>query len=210
MTRAMRLIAILFSIMRASLVAEARAPRTSAAEHVAAANRAFVAKDYEAALAELRIAYQLAPRPEFLLTFAQIYRGAGRLQQALEACNSYLATVPNGPLTPGAQKLAAMLRAEIAAAQPPPPPAPQQAPQPSPPPVAAVTPPPQVIATPSPPATDNATDSARARRRRLALGLSLGIGAAVVVGVAVGLGVGLGANQPRASTYGPIGFTPMP
>src|SRR5262249_49973053 len=111
----------------ATATVEARAPRTSAAEHaaaehVAAANRAFQAGSYETALAQLRIAYQLAPRPEFLLTFAQIYRAAGRLEQALEACNSYLAMVPDGPMGAGAKKLAEMLKAEIAARAPSPPP----------------------------------------------------------------------------------------
>jgi hypothetical protein len=202
MKRAATVIAILLASL-GSIAAEARAPRTSAAEHVAAANRAFVARSYDLALDELRIAYQLAPRPEFLLTFAQIYRAAGRLQQALEACNSYLATVPRGPLTSGAEKLAATLRAEIAAAQPPPPEPPPTPATIAPPTPATIAPP---LATPAPPRDDEP----RARRRRLTLGLSLGLGAAVVVGVAVGLGVGLTANQPRASTYGPISFTPMP
>jgi hypothetical protein len=159
----------------------ARAPRATAAEHVAAANRAFQAKSYELALAELRIAYQLAPRPEFLLTFAQIYRAAGRLQQALEACDSYLATVPNGPMAQSARKLSETLKTELARATPPPsspPPPPSGTPAPNPtnpanPTNSPSAPPAAVVAlAPPTPATPEVS-----HRRRLALGLALGLAA---------------------------------
>jgi hypothetical protein len=194
----------------ATTTAEARAPRAgaaehAAAEHVAAANRAFQAGSYDAALAQLRIAYQLAPRPEFLLTFAQIYRAAGQLGPALEACNSYLAMVPDGPMVAGAKKLAEMLKTEIAARAPAPPP-PQPSHEPAPPPM-TLTPSAPAIATPAP-ATTTEADASRRRRRRLGVALAI-TGGAVVVGLAVGLGVGLTVGQ-RHSTYGPIVFTPMP
>src|SRR5437899_798232 len=98
-----------------ALPAAARAPKIPAAasEHVAAANRAFQAKSYDRALDELRAAYRLAPRAEFLLSFAQVYRAAGQLQQALEACNSYLATMPNGALASSPLQLAVTLSAKF-------------------------------------------------------------------------------------------------
>jgi tetratricopeptide (TPR) repeat protein len=190
----------------------AKAPKkpvaTVAAEHMAAANQAFQAGRYDQALDELRQAYRLAPRPEFLLTFAQIYRAAGRLQPALEACNSYLATAPNGALASDAQKLADVLRAEIERANPPPTPAPPAPVEPpaavhlEPPPVAA----PQVVIPSSD--TDEAGLRAQRRRRRTVLGVALGVTGVVVVGLAVGLGVGLTVGAGRKSTFGSIDFTP--
>ncbi|HEX4456928.1 MAG TPA: hypothetical protein VIA18_03115 [Polyangia bacterium] len=177
----------------------------AAAEHVAAANRAYKEKNYDKALEELRAGYRLAPRAEFLLTFAQIYRAAGKLQQALEACNSYLATMPNGALAPGARELADVLRSEIAAAAPPPPPV-----------VAQPTPPPPVVTPPpvapapvvSPFAPSVTTTAPPPEHHRKALAWGLGVGAVVVVGLAVGLGVGLGVGHERASTFGTVKFNP--
>jgi hypothetical protein len=209
MTRAAT-VTMLALVWLATAQAQARAPRPSAADHVAAANRAFQAKKYDLALDELRIAYQLAPRPEFLLTFAQIYRAAGQLQQALEACNSYLVTVPNGPMATSARKLAETLKAELAARAPsPPPPTPVTPSPPITPEPAAPAPasPTELVATP--PATAP-TDAEHSRRRRRVVGLALGLGGLAVVGLAVGLGVGLGVSQSRRSTYGSIDFTPMP
>ena len=198
------------AVLAIALPAAARAPKIPAAasEHVAAANRAFQAKSYDRALAELRAAYRLAPRPEFLPSFAQVYRAAGQLQQALEACNSYLATMPNGALASSARQLADKLRAEIEAAAPAPPSPPAATPPPTvatPPP--AATPPPTVltpldsVATPAPP-------SPRSRRRKI-LGWTIGAGV-VGVGLAVGLGVGLTIGRERASTFGRVDFTPLP
>ncbi len=187
----------------------ARAPKIggAATEHVAAANRAYKEKNYDKALEELRAGYRLAPRPEFLLTFAQIYRSAGKLQQALEACNSYLATMPNGSLAPSARELADVLRAEIAAATPPPAPPPPVVAQPVAPPPAVVTPvaPPSVV---TPVAAAVGTTAPPPDHRRKALAWGLGVGAVVVVGLAVGLGVGLGVDHGRASTFGNVKFNP--
>jgi tetratricopeptide (TPR) repeat protein len=188
----------------------ARAPKIggAAADHVAAANRAYKEKNYDKALEELRAGYRLAPRPEFLLTFAQIYRAAGKLQQALEACNSYLATMPNGALAPSARELADVLRDEIAAATPAPAPPPPVVAQPvTPPPVVAppVAPPPPVV---TPFAADVTATAPPREHHRKALAWGLGVGAVVVVGLAVGLGVGLGVDHERASTFGTVKFNP--
>ena len=183
-------------------------PATVAAEHMAAANQAFGVGHYEQALDELRQAYRLAPRPEFLLTFAQIYRAAGRLKPALEACNSYLAMAPNGPLAADAQKLAEMLRTEIERETPPPapvsePPPPVAPPRVEPPPIAQ-----PVLVVPND--ANEAAARAQRRRRRTAVGVALGVCGVVVVGLAVGLGVGLTVGAERKSTFGPIDFTPRP
>ena len=206
-SRPARLAALLLATLLALPAAWARAPKipASAADHVAAANRAFQAKNYDRALEELRAAYRLAPRPEFLLSFAQIYRAAGQLQQALEACNSYLATMPNGALAPGARQLADALRAEIDAAAPPAAAAAPPTVNPAPP-VAVTAPPAAVVATPALVATPAPAD--RGRRRKLAIGL--GVGAVVVVGLAVGLGVGLTVGRERSSTFGRVSFAPSP
>src|SRR5262245_20950688 len=109
-------------VLLTAALAGAKPSGTSASaaanEHVAAANRAFQAGDYRKAFEELRIAHQLAPRAEFLLSFAQIYRAEGRLQEALEACHAYLTMVPNGPLTPKTHELIEILQAEIARTKP--------------------------------------------------------------------------------------------
>jgi tetratricopeptide (TPR) repeat protein len=193
-------IAILLVLSAPSALAHAPKIGGAAADHVAAANRAFQAKNYDKALEELRAGYRLAPRPEFLLTFAQIYRAAGQLQQALEACNSYLATMPNGSLAPSARELAVALRSEIEATTPAPPPVvatPVAPPVVAPAPLA--TPSNALVATPAPPP----------EHHKKALAWGLGIGAVVVVGLAVGLGVGLGVQHDRSSTFGNVSFPPM-
>jgi tetratricopeptide (TPR) repeat protein len=207
---AVRLVAAALLMLLALPPASAHAPKIggAAADHVAAANRAFQAKNYDKALEELRAGYRLAPRPEFLLTFAQIYRAAGQLQQALEACNSYLATMPNGTLAPSARQLADALRSEIDATTPAPAP-PVVATPVAPPPPVVTTPPAAAPAVVSPFAPSVQASAPPPARHRKALAWGLGVGAVVVVGLAVGLGVGLGVSHERASTFGSVPFPPM-
>ncbi len=178
----------------------------AANEHVAVANRAFQARKYDKAIEELRVAYQLAPRAEFLLSFAQVYRAAGRTQEALEACHAYLAMVPSGPMATTTRQLVKLLEAELAQKQP----APSEPPPATTPPLSlappsATTPPPAealVATTASPPA-----DAGASHRRRVILGVTLGAVGLAVAGLTVGLAVGLTRDQ-RHPSLGTIDFTP--
>jgi tetratricopeptide (TPR) repeat protein len=195
---------------RAATAASASGALAAANEHVALANRAFQSGHYDKAIDELRIAYRLAPRAEFLLSFAQVYRAAGRLQEALEACHAYLDIVPRGRLADDTRELVKLLEAELARAHrpsssssPAPPPEPQsRAPSPEPAPSPRVEPPGPALA----PLVAAPAEAPKPRRRGWLLGLTLGAGA-VVIGLTVGLAVGL-TREARHPSLGTIDFTP--
>jgi hypothetical protein len=181
-------------------VRNARAARA----HFVAADRAFRASRYEQALVELRAGYELDARPEYLIVFAQVYRASGNPQRALEACELYLATAPNGPNAGVARSLAEVLRRETVkpvASEPASPPVVAS------PPAEVVAPPPAapavVIAEPTP---ATAIAQPGQRRRRTIVWATVGTVAVVVAGVAIGLGVGLGLPAGRPTTFGTVPF----
>jgi tetratricopeptide (TPR) repeat protein len=208
--RAALLLLVLLGSTATAWAAPARSALAAANEHVAVANRAFQAGRYDKAIEELRVAYQLAPRAEFLLSFAQVYRAAGRTQEALEACHAYLAMVPTGPMATTTRQLVTLLEAERqrkeasahepAPAPPTPPPAPAE-PAPAPPP-----PPPAAAAAATLVAAPQPTDDGGAHRRKVILGVTLGAVGLAVVGLTVGLAVGLSGG--RHPSLGTLDFTP--
>ncbi len=157
--------------------------------HLAAADRAFKKARYDEALAQVQAAYAIDPRPEFLIVFAQIYRAMGQPRRAVEACELYLSTAPDGARAAEARALAKAAADEVTAAKPaeataaaPAPVAPTPVAEP----VAAVSVPPAALAVATAPAP---------RRRRTGLYVGVAIGAAVVVGAALGLGLGFGLHH---------------
>src|SRR6266542_820898 len=85
---------------------------------LAAADRAFRAARYDEALAHVREAYAIDPKREYLIGFAQVYRAMGDPQRAIDACDLYLSTSPNGPRADEARGLLAAARAELTARKP--------------------------------------------------------------------------------------------
>jgi tetratricopeptide (TPR) repeat protein len=187
-------------LMVGSAGAESRHHR--AAHHFAAADRAFRAGQYAQALARLEAGYALDPRPEFLIPLAQTYRELGRLDEALDRCEKYLALAPPGRVANQVAALARELRQEHARTTPPPP-APEPEPpevatpeEPEPPPAAA-PPPPPIVQLPAPP------PAKKSHRSAIVLGV---VGASVAVAVGLGVGLGVGLASAPASDLGTIRF----
>jgi hypothetical protein len=180
----------------------APANKTNAARaHVAAADRAYRAGRYAEALTRLRAGYELDPRPEYLIMFAQVYRANGSPRRALEACELYLATAPNGPHVQTARQLAEVLRAETA-------------PEPASPSASALAAPP-LVPTTAPPAAVAVAPSATVAtsppppspsRRRTVVWATVSAAVIVVIGVGLGVGLGLGLDPGRSTTFGTVRF----
>lgn len=185
-----------------------RSPATekAARTQLATADRAFRQGDYDGALGHLQAAYAIDPRPEYLIVFAQVYRAMGDPQRAINACELYLSTAPQGPRANEARGLAAAARVELDKKKPAEPPPSTPPPTPpsqtsTPPERASVVPPPSAPELPPPLPAPLAPLPHRTR-----VGMWIGIGAAtVVVGVALGLGLGLGLPRSGPPT---ISFDP--
>jgi len=201
------LLAILAALAAARPAARAEPPPRPATEkaaraHLAAADRAFRRGDHDEALAHLQAAYAIDPRPEYLIAFAQVYRAMGDPQRAVDACQRYLSTAPDGPRAAEARGLAAVARSELArntaeTAETSTPPAPAANPRPA----ASGVP---LAASPvvAPPAAASAPAAPR-RKRHLAIWLGVGAAGVTVVGLAVGLGLGLGLRSPPKISFDP-------
>jgi len=141
MTRALILVAVLSSPVFADKAKEAQA-------HVAAAKQHFDLQEYGAAEAELKEAYRLDPKPEFLYGIAQAQRRNGDCEHAITSYQNYLRTNPkaeqaklaNDNITSCQAELDEARRKREAAQQTvvqpkveqPPPPPPQPPPKPTP------------------------------------------------------------------------------
>src|SRR5262249_3222378 len=99
--------------------------------HFLAGQGDYAAGRYEEALHEFEVGYALAPRPEFLINFAQTYRKLGRPHDAVVHIEQYLATGPAPALADEARRLLIVVRQEEA-----------QAPRPTPAPLVMAPPPP--------------------------------------------------------------------
>lgn len=166
-----------------------RAAREARA-HLAAADRAFKKARYDEALAQVQAAYAADPRPEFLIVFAQVYRAMGQPRRAVEACELYLSTAPDGARAAEARALAQAAQQEVDAAKPPE--ATATAPTVAEP-VAAAAKVEPVVAVSVPPAALAVAPAPRRRRTPLVVGVT--VGAAVVVGAALGFGLGFGLHH---------------
>jgi predicted Zn-dependent protease len=199
-------------LMSASAPAQGGPRRAAAAEksarmHLATADRAFRQGAYDEALAEVQAAYAIDPRPDYLIVFAQVYRAMGDPERAIQACELYLSTAPDGPHAHEARGLLAVARLELeqkrAAAAPPAtaPPTATAPPEASVPVERAQS---RVAAPTAPvPVEDRAPPPSRPRRR-LAIGLAAGGLSVVVAGVALGVGLGLGLPRgPQKISFDP-------
>ena len=153
----------------------ADSPVDKAKAHLALAERHFAAQQYDKAAAELKEAYVLDPKPEYLYALAQALRLSGDCPAAVRAYTQYLKTHP-------AEAEASKARANIERCKSEPtqplPVAPAPSPEPPPPPAPspAVAPPLRVAPLP-------ADDRTRSGWTRDYLGHAL-VGSGVVLGVA--------------------------
>jgi tetratricopeptide (TPR) repeat protein len=164
-------------------VATAATQAEQAAAHYQLGEHAYADGRFADALSEFQLGYALAPRPEFLINFAQVHRKLGRLGDAGIDCERYLATGPSPARAADVQRLLAAIREEEATALRLPP-----AP-------AAPSPEVAVVAAPAP--------SPRRPRRGALIG-GLVAGGVVLAGVAITLGVVLsrGPSYPGAHASG--------
>jgi tetratricopeptide (TPR) repeat protein len=165
------------------------------------------AKDYECAVRELQVAYQIKPVAGLLLNIGHTYLDAGKPQDALTFYGLYLQHEKH--LSPAAraeiEKFREQARQRLNAPPPPPPPAPPEAVPPPPPPPEpetppatkpedkppVATPPPAVAAPPPPPPPPAPAPAQVGPSRPPGGGLALiGVGAGLLI---VGIGLGGGA-----------------
>lgn len=85
------------------------------------AETAYARRDYTAAIAELRAAYDVEPRPWLLFNIAQAYRLAGDDAAALDYYQRFVAIEPDGQVADQARTKIAALREAVERAAPPPP-----------------------------------------------------------------------------------------
>lgn len=207
MRSAVALIAILF----AAPAGAAPSQESLARIHYAAGEQEYARGRWREALREFQIGYDLSPRPEFLLNFAQVYRKLGDYPRAIAECERFLATAPAAPLAAQARHLLTQLRDEQARNRPPPPSVPPDMATPAPPPdMVAPLPPPPLPPPPPPsrpppspisvapaPSTAAVVATAPHRRRWIApvvVGVVLAAGAAV--GIALGVVYGSHDSYP--------------
>jgi hypothetical protein len=204
--RAWTVLSLVVSVSAGS-PAHGQPPRRSSVEkdaraQLAAADRAFRAARYDEALARVRDAYAIDPKREYLIVFAQVYRAMGDPQRAIDACDLYLSTSPNGPRAEEARGLLAAARAELATPKPTPEPARATAGTDATEPAAAAR---AALAAPMPGADTHAPAVAvPPRRRRVALWITVGAVGISAAGLALGLGLGLGLpSGPRKLSFDP-------
>ena len=123
------LLPLLFSAVTAS-AQEATPPPESEADRLDEAARitfesareAFVAGDYETALARFRQAYELSPRPGLLYNIAQSLDRLRRDEETLQALRDYLAAAPQARNRAEVEARIAVLESNPGRRAPPPPP----------------------------------------------------------------------------------------
>jgi tetratricopeptide (TPR) repeat protein len=87
--------------------------KLSLRELIDRATRAFTSSDYDTAIAELSVAYQRKPVPQFLFNIAQAHRKAGRSREALAFYERFVHDDLGSPPVPEAQAHAAAMRARL-------------------------------------------------------------------------------------------------
>jgi tetratricopeptide (TPR) repeat protein len=97
----------LLAVFLVGSLAQAAPPsqEDQARAHFIAGQGDYAAGRYEEALHEFEVGYGLAPRPEFLINFAQTYRKLGRPRDAAANIEQYLATGPSPALADEARRL---------------------------------------------------------------------------------------------------------
>jgi hypothetical protein len=105
-------------LMVSTALAAPPSQEDQARAHFLAGQGDYAAGRYVEALLEFEVGYALAPRPEFLINFAQTDRKLGRYQSAAVHIEQYLATGPAPALAEEARRLLAVVREEEAQVAP--------------------------------------------------------------------------------------------
>jgi hypothetical protein len=140
--------------------------------HYEAGLARFNAGNFEEAVREFELGYQLRALPLFLFNIAQAARRAGQLQKALDHYERYLQEQPAASERAEVELRIAQLRAQLAAAAPP---APAEPPPPAIAPAAATV----TLVAPAPPPPE------APRRKRTGVWVTLGVVGAVLLAGAV-------------------------
>ncbi len=174
------------------------APLKPAAKvHQEAALKAYDAKDYDTAIHEFEVAYEIDPNPALLYAAAQAYRKTNRCAEALVLYRRFVAAAKTQAQVKAGN--AEIETCEALIEQHAPPPAPEPAPAPPPAPAAPVAAPP----APSPPIVAPAPAAASTHDTpwyRDPLGDGLTGAGVVAVGVGIGFLVMASSSQHRADT----------
>jgi tetratricopeptide (TPR) repeat protein len=205
MTRRVIAIACAIGLLAVASPAGAQsASETKAHDAFVLGQAAFNEGRYDDALTQFQAAYDLSKRPELLLTLAKTYRKLGRYDDALAACDRYLATNPAQPQQRSTYEFMGQLHAEKTRVE------------------SIVNPKNPVTATGTAPATTDATatttnalvtappprdDDAGRRKRIIYIAAAAGV-VVLAVGLGVGLGVGLShSDRFPSSGLGTVGFS---
>jgi tetratricopeptide (TPR) repeat protein len=214
-----RTIPLVLLLLSPASVATAAPPRpaddvtTMARVHFSVGRGHVQRHEYQQAMKEFELGYQLKPLPLFLYNIGRVAQVAGLYERSLEAFEQYLERYPRAPECREVRWWVATLRQRVAeekvAVEPPPSPAPPPPPSPAPPAPANLTPPPPesatVVVLQPPP-----SEPERHPPRRRALWITLGtVGGVLVAGGAVALGVVYGTragnNNDLPSGYHDLG-----
>ncbi len=204
-----RLALVLFACALAATPARADTAhlRPEAQAHLDSALKAYAAKDYDGAVREFQLAYDIDPSPHLLYAMAQADRLANQCGEAIDLYKRYLAAkqiascAPAERATCEAQISAAhngIALCEAALKQASPPPS-EPAPAPAPEKPAPAAPPPPVVAT-APVATIVATGPQETPWYKDPLGDGLTAGGVVGIGVGIGFLVMASSSQSAANT----------
>src|SRR3954451_12635395 len=99
-------------LMLSTALAAPPSQEDQARAHFVAGQGDYAAGRYQEALHEFEVCYGLAPRPEFLINFAQTERKLCRHQSAVVHIEQYLATGPAPALAEEAKRLLSVVREE--------------------------------------------------------------------------------------------------
>lgn len=194
---------VTLALLLVAAAAQATPPtqESLARTHYAAGEQEYARGRWREALREFQAGYELSPRPEFLINFAQVYRKLGDYERAIAECERFLATAPAAPLAAQAHRLLSQLREEqaraprapaapppdMAAPSPPDLAAPPRQPLPRPPLPPAPTP---IATTPAPTVVVSHAPPHRRRWVAPVVAVSVVAVAAAVAGVVLGVTLG--------------------
>jgi tetratricopeptide (TPR) repeat protein len=179
---------VAFSVAAAPVRADEAEQKSRA--HFALGREHLELREYDEAIHEFEVGYQLKPVPLFLYNIAQVAYIAGKRQKALDNYRLYLKVSPRAAERALVNDRIDELERAIAAEPPP-------APPPPPPtlvPVAPSTPPPSLVASP---ASDVPPAPPPSKHKKLWIALAV-VGAAVVVG---GVATAVAITETSSTEY---------
>jgi tetratricopeptide (TPR) repeat protein len=155
-----------------------RDPKKAARAHYERGRAHHERHEYEQAIREYLLAYELQPSAGLLFNIAQAYLLAGDRERALEHYRAYLREEPEGEVADLARQRIEAIEGEIAAESPPPPEEPPEAPEQE-----------EVVLPAEPPERDRAGSPGRGLRLT-----GLAVAAVGLAGVGLGVKFGLDAR----------------